>query len=152
MQQALVHDRHLTVHHAAPSCHPLYAARADDALGGGWQDGRAAQHVTDSGRCEALLCRPARGDEHLAMGGVGRTLLPMLSACSIRPLSMMLHVSKPRWGWSGKPAEALWTGQRDGGGVGGGCFPLSPRAAAGNLDRLDSAFINLMSSILIINN
>jgi len=35
------------------------------------------------------------------------TLLPMLSACSMRPDSMMEQVSKPRWGWSGKPADAL---------------------------------------------
>ena len=42
----------------------------------------------------------------------GLTWLPTESWCSILPLSMMLQVSKPRWGWSGKPADASFAGMR----------------------------------------
>ena len=35
---------------------------------------------------------------------------PIMSPCSTRPLSMIVHVSKPRWGWSGKPISASLEG------------------------------------------
>ena len=61
----------------------------------------AIRPASCSGISEWMMPRPAV--IHCTLPGSSRPTLPTLSRCRMRPSSMIVTVSKPRCGWSGKP-------------------------------------------------